>query len=72
MNSCMAEADRGDHESADLFRALDDVMGRGNVFKREDASERQRAVLQPRTVDRLVDLLNVLKRSLRLHRPAPD
>jgi hypothetical protein len=37
---CMGEAVKGDHEPADLFRALQDAMGRGNVFKREDSSER--------------------------------
>jgi hypothetical protein len=43
----MGEAVRGDHESAALFRALQDAIGRGNVFKREDSSERNAASFSP-------------------------
>jgi hypothetical protein len=30
----------GDHGPAGLFRVLQDSIGRGNIFKQEDASER--------------------------------
>jgi hypothetical protein len=33
MNSCMGEAVNGDHNFADLFPALQNAMGLGNVFK---------------------------------------
>jgi hypothetical protein len=40
---------KGDHDFADLFRALQKAMGFGNVFKREDSSNGRFncAVLQP-------------------------
>jgi hypothetical protein len=43
----MGERLKGDHDFADLFRALQKAMGFGNVFKREVSSDGRfhRAVL---------------------------
>jgi hypothetical protein len=48
-NSWMGGRLKGDHDFADLFRALQKAMGFGNVFKREDSSNGRFncAVLQP-------------------------